>query len=194
LFLGLALGCDGQVRFEADDAEAVEDTVVEATADAGPASCESDSDCPFESLHCDPTSKRCVACVVDLHCAAHSETPRCDASTHSCVECNVDKECGASGHCDANHCLRACFDTDDCFGETPACNPTRRVCTCTTSSCASTERPRCETAIGICVECVGDGDCKGDRHRCVRGECSHCTVDADCGGRRCDPVRHDCVD
>lgn len=193
LSLGLALGCDGQLRFDADDAAATEDAA-DANTDVAPSTCETDDDCPFDSLHCDLDSKRCVACLLDVDCAAHSQTPRCDVTTHACVECNADKECGAEGRCDANRCLRRCFDTDDCVGETPACNPTRRVCTCTSSSCTSTERPRCETAVGICVQCVGDGDCKGDHHRCVRGECVHCTVEADCAGRRCDPVSHDCVD
>jgi hypothetical protein len=194
LSVGLALGCDGQVRFDADDTGAAEDSAVEAAEDTGPAKCEVDEDCPFSSLHCDPDTKQCVPCLVDLHCAAHSQTPRCDVAHHTCVECNADKECGSDGRCDANRCLRRCFDADDCAFETPACNPTRNVCTCTSSSCGSTERPRCETTIGICVQCVGDGDCKGDRHRCVRGECVDCTVDADCAGKRCDPVRHDCVD
>ncbi|MGZ3454095.1 MAG: hypothetical protein ACXVEF_31095 [Polyangiales bacterium] len=195
--------CDGQVRFEADPEDSAVDTTgdgavedaADSEVDAVVPKCKVDGDCPFASLHCEPTSGKCVPCLADIHCAAYSFTPRCDLTTHSCVECTLDAQCGGDeGKCDAHRCLRSCASEACVSGETPSCNPTRKVCTCTSSSCTSGERPRCDTMTGLCVQCAGDGDCKGDEHRCVSGQCVHCTVDADCAAGRCDPVRHECVD
>lgn len=186
----LIAGCDGDLRFTAASVDA---------GDAKPAAetarlCATDEECPFPSLHCEPSTGACVPCVRDEHCG-DGERRRCDLASRRCVECGVSADCEADERCDGktHACMRPCGgDAGGCGEEQPTCDAPRAVCVCSATSCGSGKQ--CDATSGACVECLVDAHCGGDRARCVERRCHACRTDEDCGNDRCDPVKHECVD
>src|SRR5437763_14838175 len=71
--------CHVQLSFGAPDA-------------GGP--CATDQDCPLKTLHCDPVSGQCLACVRNSDCTSASR-PICDVALNRCVQCGADQDCAA---------------------------------------------------------------------------------------------------
>lgn len=192
LVFALALvACDGELRFAPDqDADPGDASSADTSS-----TCGVDDDCPFTTLHCDPASATCVACVIDAHCTSVAR-PRCDTATHQCVQCESNADCDAVSSCDSatHRCFRRCaVDPDDCTLEQPVCDASRDACVCSATSCTTDDRPHCDASSGLCVRCLGDGDCPSYAPHCQGGYCLKCLSDAECvAPRRCDPVRHQC--
>ena len=167
-----------------------------AEASAG---CVTDTDCPSSSLHCDPASGQCVACVEDSQCTQPG-LPRCDSALQQCVQCGVTGDCTAGQVCEpATHtCLSSCADGGPCPSGT-LCNQARGVCVgCTVDAdCASaTGGPVCDTSDGQCVQCTVDSQCASPRRRCDHADdqCVQCLSGADCDDHVCDLATYTCVD
>jgi hypothetical protein len=175
---------------------------VDAVADvmAGQAPCLTDMDCPLSTLHCDPVSGDCFACVDDSQCTDPG-LPRCDSALHSCVQCGVSTDCASGQVCEptARQCVTACPDAGRCPASAPLCN-SNGVCVgcqinadCTRAAGGTT----CNTATGQCVQCVSKAQCTSllaplcnpTTNRCVG-----CVSTADCREGYCDPVQHVCVE
>jgi hypothetical protein len=114
----------------------------------------------------------------------------CEPSTGTCVECILDEHCSSQEACDpiAHRCAPACSRNDDCSRDwTPICNSARGVCVqCLNDSSCTDPEPFCESQKATCVECIGDRDCSRDRQFCQDGECRECLSDDGCpAGRRC---------
>lgn len=207
LLAALALpACDGDLRFDpnptsdasiADATSGNDASTPETTTDTSPGGCTADSECPFSTLHCDPTSRTCVACWNDSHCGS-GDLRRCDVALHRCVECGVSSDCEYNEVCDpaTKRCRSKCTDASTCPSTMPVCDTTLSYCTCTTSeTCESSSRRRCSPTTRTCVECLTDIDCLlDDEKHCFEGYCVHCTTDAQCSPKRCEPVTHQCVD
>lgn len=164
------------------------------------AGCSSDSDCKLASLHCDPypSSGQCFACVLDDQCTT-PEHPVCDSSgLHLCVECNGAKDC-PGGVCEptTHRCVLSCADGGVCPDNYFYCRAGLCLgCTNDRDCTSSHSGPRCNTAIGQCVECVTEADCPRDR-LCnpTTGRCVECLTSRNCyPGEVCDPTIHACVD
>lgn len=190
----LIAACDGELRFAADPTDAA----APGDAPADGAGCRTDTDCPFSTLHCDPSSGACVPCAEDRHCTSGDQN-RCDLVSHRCVECRANADCEPDEMCDptTRRCRPRCGgDTGGtCTTELPVCDGARGACACTEESCERiSDRPRCSPTLRLCVECLGAFDCDGDEPYCLDGACVRCTTDAHCAPKRCDPVRHQCAD
>jgi hypothetical protein len=164
--------------------DAAADVAVHADADAdakGPVD-EADGGCPdciLDSLHCDPGSRQCVACVVNAQC----NKPRgiCDQSSHRCVECEHTDDC-------PNYPAFVCSPTLDCV---PVCM--------TDADCPPSEQ--CGPQ-GICVECLYSQDCVSGRGPAqMQGfcdpaiwKCAECTSTVPCPRNLyCDLMSDRCV-
>lgn len=114
---------------------------------------------------------------------------------------------GSSGTADSSGSTGApqgppCAAEDDCFGDTPHCDAALGVCV----GCGNDDECRgetlCDVATGQCRDCVTDADCDPEAPICdfdVSGQCTaSCTADADCantgGPDKCDTTRGVCVD
>jgi hypothetical protein len=198
LALGAALAapaaCDATLSFEDGDAT--------PGADGGetgidPLDC-AQKGCPLPSLHCEPSTHRCVECVSSIDCtAASSALPTCDTATHTCVECVTGGDCRSDETCVGNRCVRACPSGTGCDSE-QICNTKTHACVQCTSDvqCDDEGLPHCDAASGRCFECVADAQCPSTHPRCDAGtrRCVECDAHADCAaGRLCDPTRHKCV-
>lgn len=159
--------------------------------------CSDDGACG--ALHCDPTSRACVACVVDAHCTG-SDRPRCDAALHRCVECGLPSDCDARETCqpDTRRCVTACVDASACPSGAPICDAQRGFCLeCRVDTdCREGDRPSCDARAGRCVACRTDADCKkGEEPLCnEEGSCVECRTSLDCPADKplCDPARWEC--
>jgi Cys-rich repeat protein len=193
VFAGLvASACNGQFRFEDADA-----------APPGSAPCKADSDCPLETLHCDPVSQACVACTTDAHCTALGQK-RCDVALHRCIACGSDADCARGEVCErtTRQCLKACNEgtTEDiCPPTAPTCDEMRGICIgCQKDlDCSGTDDGNlCDTSSGRCVFCITNDQCPTMWPRCdrTRGRCRQCLTSADCDqGRVCDPAKFFCM-
>jgi hypothetical protein len=159
--------------------------------------CVSDGDCHIASLHCDPVSGQCFACVDDSQCT-QAGLPRCDSASHQCVQCGVAGDCTSGQVCEptSHKCLPSCADGGACpSGLT--CSQPRGVCVaCTTNAdCVSAGSPVCDTGSGQCVQCVYDTQCAFPAPRCnqATGRCVQCLTAADCEENVCDPVTSTCL-
>lgn len=194
--LSTLAACDATLSF--DDGASV-DGGVESGADApsDPLGCATGA-CPLTSLHCEPTTRRCVECVTSNDCTLTSlALPTCDTSTHTCVECVTGGDCPSDETCVAQRCVKGCTAGSGCDSE-QTCNPTTHACVeCTTDAqCDEGSLAHCDGASGRCFECVTDAHCPTTHPRCDAGtrRCVECDAHADCAaGRLCDPTRHKCV-
>jgi hypothetical protein len=126
----------------------------------GAGTCGINDDCP------DPTKAFCVGNVC-AGCQAAGTTACgaqvCDAVSGRCVECTADGQCTkdpAKGFCVANACT-GCTTT----GATGCAARSDGKTTCALGG----------SAIGQCVECVGDTDCKDPiKSFCVANVCGGC--------------------
>lgn len=190
-------GCDGEMRFSGDplpDASGADAVTSETLAPADAAArCVRDDDCPFSTLHCDPTGA-CVPCFNDSQCG---DSQRCVAN--ACVQCRDKADCEPYEACDtvSHRCRKPCVDASSCvsMSTTPLCGD-RGFCTCSAEICEGfPERRHCDLNRGACVECSSNDDCSSDDEKyCSDGFCVRCKLDAHCSGdKRCDPVTHQCV-
>lgn len=107
------------------------------------------------------------------------EQPFCDPTTARCVECLLPGHCETGQTCDTlrGECENAC--TSD-------------------AECNSGDTKRCDTARGVCVECLSGSDCSsGSEPFCIlpSGRCRQCRTDLDCtdsGKPYCPPLTHEC--
>jgi hypothetical protein len=199
--------CRGQLRLDddggspSDDAGLGEDTQAPAIDGAPSAGCANDVDCHLSTLHCDPLSGACVACLSDDQCTDPTKH-RCDAALHRCVECGVDGDCGTGKVCvpGTRRCAATCHQLTDCVFSGYFCDTTRSICVrCTGDSVCSgfdPDTPLCDLD-GQCVECLSDAVCPATKPRCDRttGSCVMCLGASDCKGATplCDPKTSTCV-
>jgi len=115
-------------------------------------------DCQNEPF-CDPVGN-CVDCLADADCGAAA--PYCDGGG-SCEQCLFDNQCGAGDICVDQECEPSCSSDDDCGDKL------------------------CDMGTGICVECLGNGDCPDNQDPiCADNQkCEECNVDGDCNGEAC---------
>lgn len=68
-----------------------------------------------------------------------------------------------------------------CATPTPLCNSASGMCVqCLSMSDCGGSTPECDTTTGQCVECLDAGDCGGVTPVCLSGECVQCAGGADC--------------
>ena len=147
--------------------------------------CDRDDDCP-EGRLCAGLSHRCVGCLRNADC------PRgtlCAAS--ECVEgCAVDRDCPDGLHCpeDGSACVECVIDEHCIVEDEPArCGDDHR-CVAVCDQDHGCEEGRCDLGAGVCVECLGDGECSlGEVCEGLRCEAG-CRDARDCPeDLRCDP-------
>ena len=174
---------------------------VDAAADVvtAQAQCVSDTDCPLTTLHCDPVSGECFACVDDSQCTQPG-LPRCDSALHSCVQCGVSSDCASGQVCEptARQCVTACPDGGRCPASAPLCS-SRGLCVgCQANAdCAGAAGGvTCNTATGQCVQCASKAQCNSTAPLCdpTTNRCVGCVSATDCREGYCDPVAHACVE
>ena len=194
LVLAAGSGCDGHLDFRAKGGPAG----VAGGGTGGAGGCASDAECRLSSLHCEPVSRTCVACVDDRHCGT-SGFPRCDTGLHRCVACLVATDCPAGQACRAAHCVTPCADdtTPTTCPAGTACNSgTCSLCGDDGVSCVGSAMPFCLSPPGICAACRTDADCTAPTPRCdpVRYGCVACVTIADCPAAMpfCDPDTGSC--
>lgn len=130
-------------------------------------------------------------------------TPACEAGAVEACSCDgfeSTRTCDDDGSWGACDCpvVTGCSIDDDC-GETPAtpkCNEEAGVCVACLGAgdCGGSEV--CDTSSNRCVGCVEDNDCvaKGTGARCVQQACVQCTGDADCNGAACNEATNTCAE
>jgi Cys-rich repeat protein len=139
--------------------------------------CKSDKDCPATAQsHCELSSGKCVACVVDTHCKSNQI---CDNKTYTCTlkpgSCLSDINCTDKSrpYCVNSACV-ACRTDSEC----------QRLYSCLNGACQLTG-------------CNSDADCAADptNKRCAPNKkCVLCTADAHCGaGQFCDMTSYTCA-
>lgn len=155
--------------------------------------CASDEDCPGE-LICEPVTGECRDCVTNDHCS-EPDRPICDPASRQCTAtCASDDDCPSSdgpGFCDPDdgvcydclptagclfceqdtHSCVWCLSDDDCIASRPVCGPSL-FCTAACTSDDDCPGSVCDTAKGLCAECVTNSDCGPDEV---------CQVDQTCG-------------
>jgi hypothetical protein len=179
----LVLGCErGELRF-----------------DQGRRECSTERPCPLANLRCLQATGGCVECLQDSDCPA--ARPTCDGTLHRCVECPGAGACrGRERLCDVgtHRCLVSCDDgrcSDGSAGHCTSDHGLCRACDLDEECSAVSGRPFCQSTIGRCVQCLGDGDCRGATKRCdpLAGACVACLGGADCEAPlACDPATHTC--
>jgi hypothetical protein len=168
-----------------------------ALADGSRGGCSSDSECMLQSLHCDPGSGQCVACLTDSQCPSLA-LPRCDSMIGRCVQCGNDGDCGPGQACESttHTCVASCASSAECPpGE--SCSPSGVCVGCTDDQdCAGGRTPAvCDPTIGQCVECTSDLQCPADQ-TCDRtsDRCVGCLSSFDCTRDQvCDMSTLECV-
>lgn len=168
--------------------------------------CLSDAECESPSAPgCDTNKGRCVACLVDGHCAG--SRPACDLASQSCVECTADKHCTSSSEpaCDRSQfrCTR-CLNDSHCSAPTPACEPSSGRCLeCTQDSHCSGTNPACDTANYKCCATPSCGALKasiGTKRwicgilltQCGQKDCGGCSVGT-CKDNECQTTDQPCT-
>jgi Cys-rich repeat protein len=136
-------------------------------------SCSSNGNCPPNLPYCG--GSYCVQCLGDGNCAGTGQ-PVCSV-TGKCINCRSNLDCGAGRTCDPNQ---------GCIVQT----------TCGSSANCAIPRPYCGPN-GVCVECLGDGNCSGagGNPYCVSNACVECVTNLNCGGGNpyCSP-QNECVE
>lgn len=104
---------------------------------------------------------------------------------NACRSCNGNEACPLGQTCQQGACVE-CTSSAQCNGEVcvdGGCVPCSASVAC--------ESGLCNTAVGVCQECLVNLDC-GAGAGCVAGRCfAGCDVDGDCNGSFC--VGHVCV-
>ena len=168
--------------------------------------CKTNQDCTDNKI-CNTVSHLCeddnkVDCRIDNNCEQGYE---CDQITGDCklsTTCNTDEDCGDGAKCD-NH---TCIPRTACIPENNGAECTEgEICRAdgfcgADNGCDNNEycitkdatKPACNTASGVCYECVKDEDCtdgkKCDTTRYTCGDPQNltCVTDQDCGlNRKC---------
>lgn len=196
--LGLVAACGTEpIVFDPIDGDA--EGGVEAAPPPG-MGCASDSDCALQTQHCETRSGQCVECVQSSQCVFDGDRPVCATALNLCVECNDNTEC-PDGTCElpSHRCVPSCADGGTCPYGYKYCNRMDVCIACTTSNdcmSARTANNLCDVPLGLCVECLDDGDCYAERPVCnhTRGRCVECLSNQGCRpSEACDPVMHVCV-
>jgi len=133
--------------------------------------CGPGSNCP---PLCPPGSPGCPECYTRSDCSK-PELPYCAGGR--CVECLTNCEPGSS--CGCNEDREVCIDFwNQCV---PRCS--------SDAQCTTDERPICDKHRYVCVECLGEDDCKGNapRTHCSYPNCVECYKSQHCddGARVC---------
>lgn len=134
--------------------------------------CSADAQCSSPRPYCDVAANQCVECLGDKNCGDRT----CDLVTHECVECVGPANCPQAGTtCDplSRQCVASCSTNTDCTSsDQPTCDTARGVCVqCLADTSCGGELPYCDTARGVCVQCLGNANCASG-HTCVDHECS----------------------
>lgn len=134
--------------------------------------CANDSDCRYDSWHCNQNTGECWECLNSGHCTG-SEI--CNPDNNRCVECLDDDDCdGASKpDCGKDHtCIPAC--SDECVEEARQCDPQDVD---GYQSCGDWDNDSC-------LEYGGAYDCPSGQ-TCSSGECV-CVDECEEGSGYCD--------
>lgn len=180
-------------------------------ADAGPTdACRLDADCPGgDRRHCEPDSRRCVACVVNGDCAGG----HCSPTSFACIDgpCQTKADCGAQTgrpQCSAAGTCVECLSQADCpstGGLRRTCDPLQNRCLanpCRADADCSTDPGGrvCDSAGGACVACLRDEQCPPPVHGTARCQaanhlCVACLSNSDCdqaSGEACEVATGSC--
>ncbi len=160
-------GCSSTADCAALGTDVVCDTstgaCVECTASEG---CDAEDQCDL-ALH------ECTAgCSVDADCP--EDEPICDSARGLCVECSTDEDCGDERCAATTQTCVECTTDADCPESTPVCAPDGECSvTCSTDADCGAVDGFCDTAAGVCYECVVHEHC---------GDGGFCQADHSCGG------------
>lgn len=167
-----------------------------ATAAAGggkicvaPVRCAADAECLSQAKpHCDLTSYKCEACVLDEHCPAQTGARVCNRDTHACSDGPCDEDADCAGAEDGAHCSATTGQPGRCA-----------ECTLSAHCNFDSSRKKCHPTFNVCLPCVRDTDCQVSRgfgcsqttFQCVY---QGCLDDSMCyGAERCKLPQRDCV-
>ena len=137
-----------------------------------------------------------AACTHEqVPCAENPDAPGCDPwiccsapSTEGCDPAEISARCGGvdggqmdagdGGGMDAGPCGMACADP------TPLCRESDGMCVaCLGDGDCDGSTPRCDTTAGECVACLNDTHCTNPAAaRCGAGACTGCTDSEQCAG------------
>lgn len=137
--------------------------------------CLSDDDCL--GAVCDPTSRRCVGCLDDSHCA---EGEVCDPMTNTCAaQCGSDADCvEPAPRCAGEGICVGCLSEGDCPVDAPWCDEDRTCVGCRDD--ADCDAGTCDPESALCVEdggCADDSACPEETPLCRDEMCVACTRD-----------------
>lgn len=141
---------------------------------------------------CDPMLG-CVECLTSNDCPMMGQ-PICFFG--SCEECGTTADCGLMEYCHpTDHtCQPGCITSADCDnGDANICDPNGACVECLQPNDCP-DNPLCNTDLGICADCILDGDCGAAQPHCQvdAGRCRECLIDTHCDpGFAC--VGHNCV-
>ena len=179
VLLMVALGCRVTLRFAGPDSGATPSSA-----------CTSDQDCSLSSLHCDPASGVCFACVSDANCSQAIGHPRCDLAEHICVQCGLMTDCPAGWSCVSATCVQTCTTNASCSAAGTFCDDGLCNACDDDHPCPAGDAPYCNSETHQCASCTSDQHCTAVAPRCNPsvGNCVGCLTSLDCGGNGvCDP-------
>jgi hypothetical protein len=173
------------------------------------APCTTDGECAAKDAGAPAcaASGRCVQCTAEASelCTDHAPALVCDLDTDACVQCLVDADCQRPGapadrpECGPALTCIACTSDAACHdAKEPACQRAGSQqagscgqCSATNTTQCSGATPECDVAVGLCVACLTDGDCKDpSRPRC---DTSHQCVASCTGNGQCPSERPVCA-
>jgi hypothetical protein len=159
--------------------------------------CSSGAQCGGNSPACLPGGT--CGCSSSAECSRSSDARVCDLTTQTCVQCVSTSQCAAKGSswtCDLvlHSCIQGCTSGSCRNGQ--LCNRTQQVCVdCLTDTNCSGQK--CDSQLGVCVDCLTSADCRGSTstcsatHVCIRP----CGAARSCAqGLVCDPAGPGCVE
>jgi hypothetical protein len=155
-------------------------------------------ECGDESLVCDVEAGTCVQCVIANNCTYLGPGLIC-LPDHSCG-CNADTQC--AGQVEGTRCVASqcgCETSADCpLAIDGTCAPNHRCGCGSNADCAAPDggvpaldEGVCDTATGLCVQCVTDADCTDPNNKVCDPSthlCLPCRVDADCVNNTDGPI------
>jgi hypothetical protein len=153
-----------------------------------PSDCDVSEDC-INSVCVEEGEKDCVdkedEGVYDYCSRLYPNRPICHSQLRECVECQFDTHCDDDENCVSTSCIRSDWDCEideDCMSSRWKCERHE----CILKICSDYDDPdafcddkypgwRCRED-GVCVKCLEDEDCPGDK-RCANNKCWDKTCD-----------------
>ena len=167
---------------------------------AGSCACDTDNDCkganPWGNKCVtkqgqDGTNYKACGCDAGTDCTDNANGPSCFDKFQKC-SCTTKTDCTkgsltacAPPYADAeySHCQAACATDTDCKASgLEKCNTQTGICVgCLGDGDCTSDAPICDDTSKMCVGCRDDNDCKdADAPFCDAGQCGECRGNADC--------------